>query len=128
MNRRQAIAAVGAVGILTPATAAADKAKVVFVGEKPVLFKMRHVTIDAVDAEKRTVDASYGPADARVKIAGLPLAADIHIIRWFQSPSIANNLPFTMDRLKELIGKQVSVLLLAEKGVLALNTVGTAND
>ncbi|MGL4462317.1 MAG: hypothetical protein ACRC1K_09185 [Planctomycetia bacterium] len=110
------------------AEAADDKQAVISAYEKPVLFKVKNVTIDAVDADARTIAASFGAAGAQIKLAGLPLVKDVHILRWYQSPSIANNLPFTMDRLKELVGKEVSMLLLAEKSGLAVYSMATAND
>ena len=129
MNRRQALAAIGVGGVVaSTAVAADDKSKVLFAGEKAVLFKIKNVTLDAVDGDKRTVTLSFGPADARVKLTGLPLAKDIGILRWFEAPSIANNLPFTMDRLKESVGKVVSVHLRAEASGLVLATIATAND
>ena len=131
MNRRQAIAAIGGVGVVAGAATAAeadDKSKVVYVGEKPVLFKLKSVTLDALDVDKRTVAVSFGPADARVKLTGLPLAKDISIRRWFEQISFANNFPFTMDRMKESVGKVVSMHLRAEASGLALATIATTND
>ena len=129
MNRRQALAAIGAGGVVASASAAADnESKVTFAGEKAVLFKLKGVTLDAVDEKRRTVALSFGPAEARVKLTGLPLAKDISILRWFMSPSVANNLPFGMDRLNESVGKVVGVFLRAEASGLVLSTVATAND
>lgn len=133
MNRRQAIAAVGVGGMMactaaTAAGAADEKAKVLFAGEKAVLFKLKNVTLDALDEEKRTVALSFGPADARVTLTGLPLAKEISIRRWFETISFANNFPFEMGRLKESVGKVVSVHLWAEASGMALTTIATAND
>ncbi len=131
MNRRQALAAIGVGGVVTCAASAAaadDKPKVHFAGEKAAVFKLKNVTLDAVDGDKRTVALSFGPADARVKLAGLPLAKEVGIRQWFEVISFANNFPFTMDRLKESVGKVVSVQLRAEAGGLVLAAVATAND
>lgn len=133
MNRRQAITAIGVGGISAACTTAAAqpadvKDKVIHVGEKPVLFKVRNVTLDAVDEAKRTVSLSFGKVNARVKLTDIPLAEDIHILRWFMTPSIANNMPFKMERLLESVGKIVTILFRAEASGLIVNTIGTAND
>ena len=132
MNRRQALAAIGVGGVTacaaTAAQAADDKSKVVYVGEKPTLFKLKDVTLDALDGQRRTVALSFGPADARIKLTGLPLAKDVSIRQWFEQISIANNMPFTMGRLKESVGKVVSSQLRAEASGLVLAAIATAND
>ena len=128
MNRRQALTAIGVGGVAACAAAADDKSKVLYVGEKPTLFKLKNVTLDAVDGDKRTVAVSFGPADARVKLTGLPLAKEISIRQWFEQISSANNMPFTVDRLKESVGKVVSIHLRAEASGLVLATIATAND
>ena len=115
-------------GASATADAPDDQSKTLLAGEKAVLFKLKNVTPDAADADARTVAVSFGPADARVEPTGLPLAKDIHLPRGFQSPSIANNLPFGVDRLKESVGKQVSVYLRAEASGLVLSTIATADD
>ncbi len=133
MNRRQAIAAIGVGGVVACAAspvaeAADDKSRGLFPGENAVTFKLKNVTLDAVDADKQTAAVSFGPANARVKLTGLPLAKDIGIRQWFETLSFANNMPFEMGRLKELVGKVVSVHLRAEASGLALATIATAND
>lgn len=129
MNRRQALAAIVVVACAsTTAAAADDTSKVVSVGEKPALFKLKDVTLDAVDEKRRTVTLSFGPADARVKLTGLPLAKDVSIRRWFEQISFANNFPFEMGRLNESVGKVVSAHLRAEASGLVLAAIATAND
>lgn len=97
-------------------------------GEKAVLFKIKDVTIDSIDEAKRTIAASFGRADAPVKLTGLQLAKDIVIRVSLVLPGSVNNVPFDMDRLKGLVGKQISVMLRAEASGLAVTRIAVAND
>lgn len=132
-SRRQLVA-LGATGgaaflaTLGGAEAGDEKERVIVAGEKAVLFKVKDVTLDAVDEAKRTIAASCGRADAPVKLTGLPLAKDIGIRVSLVEPGSVNNVPFDMARLKGLVGKQVSVLLRAEASGLAVASIAVAND
>lgn len=133
ISRRQAVAlgAAGGVALLADlgrAEAADAKKDVIFADEKAVLFKLKDVTIDAVDEAKRTVAASFGKADAPVKLTGLPLADNVSIRVSFVYPGLVNNVPFNWDRLKGLVGKKVSMHIRAEASGLTVDSIAVAND
>lgn len=133
ISRRQLVAlgATGGVAFLATlggAEAADEKERVIVADEKAVLFKVKNVTLDAVDETKRTMAASFGWVDAPVRVTGLPLAKDVSIRVTMVLPGSANNVPFDMARLKGLVGKQVSVLLRAEASGLTVDSIAVAND
>jgi hypothetical protein len=107
---------------------AADEERVIFAGEKAVLFKLKDVTIERVDRAGRTIDVSSGKKDKPLKMADLPLGEDIRIRVSYVRPGVANNLPFEWDRLEELVGKQVSMMLRAESSRLSIESIATEND
>src|SRR5262245_18436009 len=81
----------GASAVLT------DEPEVVFVGEKAVLFKIKDLTLDAVDEPARTIDATVGQSDRPLKLANVPLEDDVRIRVSFVFPGVANNLPFNWE-------------------------------
>lgn len=132
ISRRQAVslgAAGGAAALAAFGRAEAAGGKdVIFADEKAVLFKIRDVTIDAVDQARRMIGVSFGKADAPVTVTGLPLADNITIRVSFIYPGSVNNVPFDWDRLKGLVGKNVSMHLRAEASGLAVASIAVAND
>ncbi len=96
--------------------------------EEPVRFKIKDVTIDKVRQEQRTIDIRCGKAARPIKVFGLPLAETIGIRVSHVFPGSVNNLPFDWDRLKELMGKTVSMVIVAELDALSVDTIATAND
>ena len=61
-------------------------------------------------------------------MTGLPLSQTIGIRVSHVFPGSVNNLPFQWDRLKGLVGKTVSMTIVAEDDALAVVTIATAND
>jgi hypothetical protein len=133
VSRRQLVA-LGAAGgaaflaAIDRAEAGEEKDRVIVADEKAVLFKLKDVTLDAVDDPKRTVAVSFGQADVPIKVTGLPLSKDIGIRVSLVRPGSVNNVPFDMARLKALVGKQVSVLLRAEASGITVASIAVAND
>ncbi len=131
---RREVVALGAAGgaaflaSLGRTEAADEKERVIVADEKAVLFKVKDLTLDGVDEAKRTVAASFGNADAPVKLTGLPLADGVSILMSLVLPGSLNNVPFDMARLKGLVGMRVSVLLRAEASGLAVDSIAVAND
>jgi hypothetical protein len=132
VSRRQAVtlSAAGGVALLVALgrAEANDGKDVIVANEKTVLFKVKNVTLDGVDEANRTIAASFGRADAPVKLTGLPLAENVAIRVSLVFPGSVNNVPFNWGRLKGLVGKRVSLLLKAEVSRLEVNSIAVAND
>jgi hypothetical protein len=96
--------------------------------EEPVRFKIKDVIIDKVKQDQRTIDIRFGKAARPTKMFGLPLAETIGIRVSHVFPGSVNNLPFHWDRLKDLVGKTVSMVIVAELDALSVSTIATAND
>jgi len=96
--------------------------------EEPVRFKIKDVIIDKVRQEQRTIDVRVGKGARPIKVFGLPLAETIGIRVSHLFPGSVNNLPFRWDRLKELVGKTVSMVIVAELDALSVSTIATEND
>jgi hypothetical protein len=96
--------------------------------EKPVRFKIKDVTIEKVNQAARTVNVHFGKPGKPVKMIALPLAEEIHIRVSFIFPGVVNNVPFHWDRLKQLVGRRVSMQLIAHDNGLAVDAIATAND
>lgn len=96
--------------------------------DEPARFKIKDVTIDKVRQEPRTIDVRFGKAARPIKVFGLPLAETIGIRVSHVFPGSANNLPFQWERLNDLVGKTVSMRIVAEDDVLAVETIATEND
>ena len=96
--------------------------------EGPVRFKIKDVVIDKVKQDQRTIDVRFGKAARPIKVFGLPLAETIGIRVSHIFPGSVNNLPFHWDRMKDLIGKTVSMVIVAELDALSVSTIATAND
>jgi hypothetical protein len=107
---------------------AAGDEKVIAAGEKAVLFKVKDVTVERVDRDGRTISASLGNRDRPTKLTDLPLGKDVRVRASNVFPGGANNLPFSWERLEELVGKRVSLTLRAEAGGLSVDSVATNND
>src|SRR4051794_16760979 len=107
ISRRQAVTLSAAGGVALIATLgraeASDGEDVIFANEKTVLFKVKDVTLDGIDEANRKIAASFGQADAPIKLTGLPLAENVAIRVSLVFPGSVNNLPFNWGRLKELI-------------------------
>ena len=91
-------------------------------------FKIKDVVIERVEQEGRTIDVRFGKAARPIKVTGLPLGETIGIRVSHVFPGSVNNLPFHWDRLKELVGKTVSMVIIAEHDALSVDTIATAND
>jgi hypothetical protein len=96
--------------------------------EESVMFKIKDVILDGVKQDERTIDVRFGKAARPIKLTGLPLSETIGIRVSHVFPGSVNNLPFRWERLKELVGKTVSVVIIAEDDALAVATIATAND
>jgi hypothetical protein len=94
----------------------------------PVRFKIKDVVILRARQEDRTIDIRFGKADRRIRMIGLPLSETIGIRVSHIFPGSVNNLPFHWDRLKELVGETVSLVIVAELDALSVSTIATAND
>ena len=131
LTRRGAIGlgvVAGSVLVARHGVAAAADDDVIAVGEKAVLFKVKDATIERVDQDARTIGASLGTSEKPTKLADLPLEKDIRVRVSYVFPGVANNLPFTWERLEALVGKRVSMMLRAESGRLSVDSVATNND
>ncbi len=111
----------------TPAQAA-DEKSVIFANEKAVLFKVKNVTLEEVDQDRRTIAVRFGKPDRNIKVANLPLGESVRIRVSFVFPGSVNHLPFHWDRLKGLVGKTVSMMLCAESSGLSVDSIAVAND
>jgi hypothetical protein len=127
LTRRAALGlgAASASAFLTAAAPATDENAN---DEGPVRFKIKDVVIERVKQEERTIDVRFGKAARPIKVAGLPLAETIGIRVSHIFPGSVNNLPFHWDRLKALVGKTVSMVIVAELDTLSVATIATAND
>jgi hypothetical protein len=96
--------------------------------EGPVRFKIKDVILDGVKQDERTIDVRFGRAARPIKLTGLPLSETIGIRVSHVFPGSVNNLPFHWDRLKGLVGKTVSMVIIAEDDALSVATIATAND
>jgi hypothetical protein len=107
---------------------ASETTDLIAAGEKNVLFKIKDVTIKSVDQGARVIAVNVGERPRAIAIENLPLDADIKIRVSFVFPGVANNLPFSWERLEELVGKRVSMMLRAEAGKLSVRSIAAAND
>jgi hypothetical protein len=104
------------------------EAKVIVADERPVLFKVRDAVVERVNPERRLVSVRIGKADPPVRLTDLPLSENVRLRVSFVFPGVANNLPFSFERLNELIGKPVSLMLRAEASGLTVDAFAAAND
>jgi hypothetical protein len=109
-------------------TAAAHGANENTDDEEPVRFKIKDVILDGVKQEERTIDVRFGKAARPIKLTGLPLSDSIRIRVSHVFPGSVNNVPFDWGRLKGLVGKTVSMMIVAEDDALVVATIATAND
>jgi hypothetical protein len=107
---------------------AAEEKDVIFADGKDVLFKIKDVLIERVDRASRTMAATFGKRDKALRMTNLPLHEDIRIHLSYIEPGSANNLPFTWERLEELVGERVSMMLRAGSNSLSVESVATQND
>jgi len=132
ISRRKAVSfgAVNGVALLAALgrAEAVDNKGVIVADEKAVLFKLKDVTVDAVDQAGRAVAVSFGKAESQVKLTGLPLADGVGIRVSLVEPGSVNNVPFDWARLKGLAGKKVSMLLRVEASELTVDSIAVAND
>ena len=127
LTRRGALG-LGAVSASALLTAMAHGANEGPDDEESVQFKIKDVILDGVKQEERTIDIRFGKAARPIKVTGLPLGETIGIRVSHIFLGSVNNLPFHWDRLKELVGKTVSMVIVAEDDALAVATIDTAND
>jgi hypothetical protein len=102
--------------------------EVIFAVERAVLCKIRDVTIERVDRERRTIAASFGAGDKSLRMTNLPLAESISIRVPYVFPGSVNHVPFSWDRLERLVHKRVSMMLGAEAGGRSVDSIAVAND
>jgi hypothetical protein len=114
--------------ILATLAQAAHDDNVIVADEKAALFKIRDVTLNRVDQKARTIGASFGNSDRPISLANLPLGEDVTIRVSFIEPGVVNNVPFSWERLKGLVGKRLSMMLRVESSRLTVDSFAVAND
>ena len=120
--------AAGPAPVAAARSAGAAETTVLVADEKPVLFKLKDVTLEQVDQPGRTIGVSIGRGPRPLKLADLPLGEEIRIRVSLVYPGVANNVPFDWERLKGLVGKRVSMLVRAEGSHLSVDAIAVAND
>jgi hypothetical protein len=74
--------------------------EVIFASERADLFKIRDVTIERVDQERRTIAESFGAGDKSLRMTNPPLAEGISTRVSYVFPGSVNHVPFSWDRLE----------------------------
>lgn len=122
MNGISRRAAMGAGFLAVPGMAAARTSA-------PVeWFSLKNVTIDGVDEKARTLSMTLGKLIHSMEFKNVPAAKEIGVRVSHQRPGVVNNLPFSWDRVRTLVGVPLSVLFYIKEEGIEVASIASAND
>ena len=91
-------------------------------------FNLKNVMIDGVDEKARTLSMTLGKLVHSPELKNISAAKDIGVRVSHLKPGAANNLPFSWDRVRKLVGVPVSVLFYIKEDGLEVASIASAND